>query len=143
MWILVLILVKRDVQTNFTSTTTNGHRRSELYIIIPRDQYTNNFGPGRRDAISVTGIQGTIITGSITDNGDGSYTIPVDWDTIIWPTCRCDNHTAGKATCCSTTRTKKQLRKMEIIGVAPLDPRARFAFAAAAEIGLLYMQYLV
>ena len=30
--------------------------------------------------VTVTGAPGTTVTGPMTDNGDGSYTVPVDWN---------------------------------------------------------------
>ena len=34
-------------------------------------------GPGRSDAVSVTGTAGINVTGTVKDNGDGSYTFIV------------------------------------------------------------------
>jgi hypothetical protein len=57
----------------------DGHHTGTI-TITPHDSHGNNLGPGRGDAITVSGVPGTTVTGPPTDNGDGSYTVPVDWD---------------------------------------------------------------
>jgi V8-like Glu-specific endopeptidase len=64
-------------RTSVTSTLTGG---KGTLTIVPRDRYGNHLGPGMGDAFSVTGIPGTTVTGPLQDNGDGSYTVSVDWD---------------------------------------------------------------
>ncbi|MEA2880075.1 MAG: hypothetical protein QOF14_5271 [Hyphomicrobiales bacterium] len=49
--------------------------------ITPRDPYGNNVGPGRD--IDVSGGSGTLVTGPVRDNGDGTYTVPVSWDPAL------------------------------------------------------------
>ena len=66
------------IQTN-TGKNATGQQTGTL-TIIPRDQYGNNLGPGRLDVFSVTPASGIHIAGTIQDNGDGSYTIPIEWD---------------------------------------------------------------
>jgi hypothetical protein len=48
--------------------------------LTPRDKYDNPLGPGRRGLFEVTPQPGSNMTGPVTDNGDGSYTVPVSWD---------------------------------------------------------------
>ena len=48
--------------------------------ITPRDKYGSPLGPGRGDRFEVAPLPGTQVTGPVTDNGDGSYTVPVTWD---------------------------------------------------------------
>jgi V8-like Glu-specific endopeptidase len=47
---------------------------------IPRDRYGNQVGPGLAGGLSVGGAPGTVVTGHVRDNGDGSYTVPIAWD---------------------------------------------------------------
>jgi von Willebrand factor type A domain/Trypsin-like peptidase domain len=65
------------------STTDNGVRPDGSHnitiVIIPRDKYGNNIGPGKGESISITGGSGTIVSGTVEDNGDGSYTVPTTW----------------------------------------------------------------
>jgi hypothetical protein len=48
--------------------------------ITPRDRYGNPLGPGRAGLFDVASQPGTQVTGPVTDNGDGSYDVPVSWD---------------------------------------------------------------
>jgi hypothetical protein len=48
--------------------------------LVPRDRYGNHLGPGRLDAFSVTGSEGTNLRGAVRDRGDGSYELRADWD---------------------------------------------------------------
>jgi hypothetical protein len=68
-----------DVSVNLTGTGPSG-KRTGTVTITPKDVYGNNLGPGRSDGISVTDVPGTTVTGPVTDNGDGTYTVPVAWD---------------------------------------------------------------
>jgi hypothetical protein len=69
--------------TNITTTTT-GTRPDGTNIgsvvIVPRDRFDSHLGPGRANDITIGGGPGTTVTGPPTDNGDGSYTVPVTWD---------------------------------------------------------------
>jgi hypothetical protein len=47
--------------------------------LTPRDRYGNPLGPGRGTLFAVAAQPGTQITGPVSDNGDGSYVVPVDW----------------------------------------------------------------
>jgi von Willebrand factor type A domain/Trypsin-like peptidase domain len=73
-----------DPGRTVVNTTVGGTRpdasRDVTIVVIPRDKYDNNLGPGRGDGISVTGGAGTTVTGVVQDNGDGSYTVPATWD---------------------------------------------------------------
>lgn len=55
-------------------------RRDVTITIVPRDPYGNHIGPGRLEELTVTGVPGTEVTPPLTDNGDGSYTVPGIWD---------------------------------------------------------------
>jgi hypothetical protein len=63
--------------TSVTSRFTGGRR---TLTIVPRDRYGNHLGPGMGDAISVTSAPGTTVTEPLRDNGDGSYSVTVEWD---------------------------------------------------------------
>jgi V8-like Glu-specific endopeptidase len=67
------------VSTSVGATRPDGSREVTA-TFIPRDRYGNNLGPGRLDGLSVSGADGTTITGPVQDNGDGSYTVPAVWD---------------------------------------------------------------
>lgn len=49
----------------------------DVIRIRPKDRYGNPLGPGRRDTFEVAGVPGTTVTGTPSDNGDGSYDVPV------------------------------------------------------------------
>ncbi|PFO99882.1 trypsin-like peptidase domain-containing protein [Bacillus cereus] len=68
-----------SVTTSVVGTSQDGC--IELRVsLIPRDKYGNNLGPGRLEAISVTGMAGSKVTGPVRDNGDGSYVVDMCWD---------------------------------------------------------------
>lgn len=46
----------------------------------PRDRYGNPLGPGRSGSFVVTPNPGSQVTGPVSDNGDGSYDVPVTWE---------------------------------------------------------------
>jgi hypothetical protein len=69
---------KTDMTTDFTATRPDGKAEGTI-TFTPRDPYGNPIGPGRIDIIIVSGGPGTE-TGGITDNGNGSYTVPIVWD---------------------------------------------------------------
>lgn len=62
--------------TTVTGTNPDGSTAWTI-TITPRDSYGNKLGPGHSDGFTVTDGPGTIVTGPIQDNGDGSYTVPV------------------------------------------------------------------
>jgi hypothetical protein len=64
---------------NLTGTGSGGQRTGTV-TVTPRDQYGNDLGPGGGDGVSITGASGTVVTGPIVDNGDGSYTVPIAWN---------------------------------------------------------------
>src|SRR5215208_148984 len=70
---------RTDVTTTIGDTRPDGSRDVTI-VIIPRDKYGNNLGPGRLGELSVTGAAGSTVTGPVQDNGDGSYSVPVAWD---------------------------------------------------------------
>jgi hypothetical protein len=57
-----------------------GGTRMGTIRLTPRDKYGSPLGPGRSDHFDVTPRPGTMITGPVTDNQDGSYSIPVQWE---------------------------------------------------------------
>ncbi len=64
-------------------TTSGGRRGTGRRVVCPSpasDPYGNHVGPGRGDDLSITGVPGTIVSGPVRDNGDGSYTVLVTWD---------------------------------------------------------------
>jgi len=67
-----------DISVEQTGTSAEGDNTGTI-TITPSDKYGNKLGPGRSDNISVSGVAGTKITGTIIDNGDGTYTIPATW----------------------------------------------------------------
>jgi hypothetical protein len=60
--------------------------RSEVRLVgstirfTPRDRYGNPLGPGRSGSFVVTPNPGSQVTGPVSDNGDGSYDVPVTWE---------------------------------------------------------------
>ena len=59
--------------------------RSDVQIVdstirfTPRDRYGNPLGPGRSGSFTITPQPGSQVTGPVSDNGDGSYNVPVSW----------------------------------------------------------------
>jgi hypothetical protein len=69
--------------TTVTSATTGTNpdgTRTGTITVTPADKYGNLVGPGLGGGFTVTPGGSTTTTGSATDNGDGSYTIPVTWN---------------------------------------------------------------
>jgi von Willebrand factor type A domain/Trypsin-like peptidase domain len=67
-----------DPWRTVVNTTLGGDNKGTI-TVVPKDPYGNNIGPGRGGEITVSGAPGTTVTGPLTDNGDGSYTVPVSW----------------------------------------------------------------
>ncbi len=72
--------VDTGVDPSRTVITVNVSGGTGTIIVIPKDKYGNNLGPGRGDGFTITGTPGTTVTGPAVDNGDGSYTVPVTSD---------------------------------------------------------------
>jgi hypothetical protein len=72
--------VDPGVDPSTTTVSTNISGGTGTITLVPKDKYGNNLGPGRGDGLSIRGAPGTTVTGPIRDNGDGSYTVPVNWD---------------------------------------------------------------
>jgi hypothetical protein len=72
--------VDPSIDPSRTTVTTNVSGGTGTITLVPKDMYGNNLGPGRGDGLTITGAPGTTVTGPIRDNGDGSYTVPVNWD---------------------------------------------------------------
>ena len=68
------------VDTGIDPLKTNVIVGNGIITIIPTDRYGNKLGPGRGGDITISGAPMTNITGPVTDNGDGSYTVPANWD---------------------------------------------------------------
>ena len=75
--------VDAGVDPSRTVVTVNVSGGTGTITFIPKDKYGNNLGPGRGDGFTVTGVPGTTVTGPVTDNGDGSYTVPVTSDPSV------------------------------------------------------------
>ncbi|MEO6049435.1 MAG: trypsin-like peptidase domain-containing protein [Candidatus Kapaibacterium sp.] len=63
-----------------TDMTVTGSGGQGVIVIVPRDIYGNNLGPGRGGDITITGAPGTTVTEPPADNGDGSYSVHVTWN---------------------------------------------------------------
>lgn len=72
---LVIITGIRDVP---------GGRQGTL-IVTPYDPYGNPIGPGRGGLFTVSPLPGVLVTGTVQDNGDGSYGLTVSWDPGVTP----------------------------------------------------------
>jgi hypothetical protein len=67
-----------------TATRPGGGLRGTIRI-DPRDPYGNPLGPGRPHVFEVAGAPGTVVTGPTSDNGDGTYDVPVEWSDGVQP----------------------------------------------------------
>jgi len=65
---------KSDVKIT-TGATLPDKKTLIIVVVVPRDSFGNHVGPGRPNAFTVTGMPGTVLTGAVRDNGDGSYTV--------------------------------------------------------------------
>jgi hypothetical protein len=65
---------KSDVKIT-TGPTRPDKKNAITVVVIPRDSFGNHVGPGLPNAFTVSGTPGTILTGAVRDNNDGSYTI--------------------------------------------------------------------
>jgi hypothetical protein len=63
---------RTDVRTNITGG-------AGTMTVTPRDKFGNNLGPGRGGMLTFSSTGGTTVTSPARDNGDGSYTVAVDW----------------------------------------------------------------
>ncbi|HEX6699394.1 MAG TPA: trypsin-like peptidase domain-containing protein [Gaiellaceae bacterium] len=70
---------KTDVTTQVGAVRPDG-RRGVTVTFVPRDRFGHRLGPGRGDSLTVDGSAGTVLTGPVVDNGDGSYTATGTWD---------------------------------------------------------------
>jgi hypothetical protein len=67
------------VSTTISTRSSDGTMFGTL-AITPRDKYGNFLGPMRLPSMKISGARGTTVTGSVTDNRNGVYTIPVKWN---------------------------------------------------------------
>jgi V8-like Glu-specific endopeptidase len=75
---------RTDLTTTSISKWPDGKRLVKI-TIVPRDQYGNYLGPGRLEALTITGATGTTPTEQPQDNRDGSYSITAIWDPSASP----------------------------------------------------------
>jgi von Willebrand factor type A domain len=75
---------RTNISTTSISTWPDGKRLVKI-TIIPRDKYGNHVGPGRLEALSITGTPGTTPKEQPQDNRDGSYSITAIWDPAVSP----------------------------------------------------------
>jgi hypothetical protein len=62
-------------------TALPGGKQKVRVTITPKDKYGNLIGPGRLDAIDLTAVPGTVITGgTVKDEGNGSYSVTAEYD---------------------------------------------------------------
>jgi V8-like Glu-specific endopeptidase len=73
---------RSDVTIDPLATRPDGQRVVRI-TVVPRDRYGHHLGPGRLDAVSVSGGAGTTLTGPLDDNGDGSYSVTGIWDPTL------------------------------------------------------------
>ncbi len=69
---------RTDVTFTRTGTGAGGTSSGDI-VVVPRDAYGNNLGPGRGDRITITGQPGTTVDAGIHDKGDGSYGVHATW----------------------------------------------------------------
>jgi hypothetical protein len=62
-----------------TTSGTSGGVSTGTIKITPKDRYGNHVGPGRAEALDLSGAAGTTVIGPVVDNGNGSYNVPVSW----------------------------------------------------------------
>jgi hypothetical protein len=75
---------RTDISTTSISTWPDGKRQVKI-TIVPRDKYGNHLGPGRLEALTITGATGTTPTEQPQDNRDGSYSVTAIWDPSVSP----------------------------------------------------------
>jgi len=75
---------RTDINRSVISTLDDGKRLVKIKI-VPRDKFGNHLGPGRVDALSISGVLGTTPTEPTQDNRDGSYSITAIWDPNVGP----------------------------------------------------------
>jgi hypothetical protein len=65
-----------DPSTTTVSVSPSGNGAG-VVIITPSDPYGNKLGPGQGDGFTVSGANGTTVTGPPIDLGNGSYSVPI------------------------------------------------------------------
>ncbi len=68
-----------DISSTVIGDTPSGKQQVK-FTIIPKDRYGNFVGPGKSDSLSFTPVAGSTIVGGTKDNGDGSYSVEVEFD---------------------------------------------------------------
>jgi hypothetical protein len=68
--------VKTDIKTTVLTVLPDG-RQQVRTDFTPKDKYGNLLGPGMVDAFTVSGTTGSTVTGYVTDNGNGTYSVVV------------------------------------------------------------------
>ncbi|NEW52760.1 VWA domain-containing protein [Nocardia cyriacigeorgica] len=79
------IHVEPGIDPGTTGVVFEGTDDNGVLVITPRDPYGNPIGPGRGHIFEISPIPGVQIRGKAEDRGDGSYGVPVIWDTAITP----------------------------------------------------------
>jgi hypothetical protein len=69
---------RTGVEVRGESAAAGGGRRATM-VFTPRDVYGSPLGPGRADAMAVSGSPGTTVAGPVRDRGDGGYEVEVVW----------------------------------------------------------------
>lgn len=70
------------VKSDPLGSTPDGNERISV-TFTPRDKYGNYVGPGRDGSFTVDPRPGSKPEGSLVDNGDGSYTQVIVWDSTL------------------------------------------------------------
>jgi hypothetical protein len=68
-----------DIRVHDNGEAVNG-KHNWTITLTPKDKYGNFLGPGRLDVLDISGTTGTVPSGGVIDNGDGSYSIDVTTD---------------------------------------------------------------
>lgn len=71
--------LRTEINTTVIATLPGGKKRVKI-TMTPKDIYGNNLGPGRTEDFAITGAAGSIVTGSVKDNHNGTYEVTVVWD---------------------------------------------------------------
>ena len=66
--------LKTEIKTSFISLRNDG-RQTVKIDFTPKDKYGNLLGPGRLDVFTLSGTTSTAVTGAVTDNNNGTYSV--------------------------------------------------------------------
>ena len=65
-----------EIKISIIATLPDGRQHVKLDF-TPKDKWGNLLGPGRLDAFTVSGVTGSVVEGSVTDGGNGTYSVIV------------------------------------------------------------------